>query len=106
MLPLQIFLPLLTPHVDSSAAGEQQNAAPSPFAVLRDVVLRQGSNLTAEDIEKGKGQPMEQLGVALTFGEPICASDCAVVQQCSQQVAKVCIAGYRRKLPVIVAASF
>ncbi|WIA12623.1 hypothetical protein OEZ85_006280 [Tetradesmus obliquus] len=64
----QIFLPLLTPHVDSSAAGEQQNAAPSPFAVLRDVVLRQGSNLTAEDIEKGKGQPMEQLGVALTFG--------------------------------------
>jgi hypothetical protein len=66
---LQIFLPMLTPHMDSSAAGEQQGAAPSPFTVLRDVVLRQGSNLTAEDIERGKGQPMEQLGVALTFGE-------------------------------------
>jgi hypothetical protein len=70
VLLLQIFLPLLTPHMDSSAAGEQQGAAPSPFTVLRDVVLRQGSNLTAEDIERGKGQPMEQLGVALTFGKP------------------------------------
>jgi hypothetical protein len=67
-LCLQIFLPLLTPHMDSSAAGEQQGAGPSPFSVLRDVVQRQGSNLTAEDIERGKGQPMEQLGVALTFG--------------------------------------
>ncbi|KAF6253188.1 hypothetical protein COO60DRAFT_1463300 [Scenedesmus sp. NREL 46B-D3] len=64
----QVFLPLLTPHLDSNAAGEQQGAGPSPFTVLRDVVLRQGSNLTAEDIDRGNGQPMEQLGVALTFG--------------------------------------
>lgn len=66
---LQVFLPLLTPHLDSNAAGEQQGAGPSPFTVLRDVVLRQGSNLTAEDIDRGNGQPMEQLGVALTFGK-------------------------------------
>jgi hypothetical protein len=74
--------------MDSSAAGDQQGAAPSPFTVLRDVVLRQGSNLTAEDIERGKGQPMEQLGVALTFGECLRSGDLYVYVPSTEIVTK------------------
>lgn len=39
------------------------------FSLLEGVALRQAGGLTGEDIERGIGQPLEQLGVALTFGE-------------------------------------
>eukprot|EP00878_Enallax_costatus_P006928 GHUV01007260.1.p1 GENE.GHUV01007260.1~~GHUV01007260.1.p1 ORF type:complete len:2890 (+),score=849.52 GHUV01007260.1:2-8671(+) len=67
----QIFMPLLTPHMDpdgnSSSSEGQTDAVSSPFAVLQDIVMKQAS-LTGEDIEAGRGQPLQQTGVALTFG--------------------------------------
>lgn len=80
----QVFIPLLSPHLDatSNADGKQSTGhqqqrsqqqgtqAPprSPFEVLRDVVLRQASGVTADDVERGRAQPLEQQGVVATFG--------------------------------------
>lgn len=65
-------MPLLTPHIsNSSTAGAppvQQCSALNPYAVLREVVMKQAS-LTGEDIECGRGQPLQQEGLALTFGK-------------------------------------
>lgn len=61
-------MPLLTPHMSISGSGAQQ-AVSSPFSLLRDVVVQHASGLTGEDIERGRGHPLEQLGLALTFGE-------------------------------------
>lgn len=78
---LQLFVPLISPHVPdpSSAAAEsagargqqqqQQHPVAGIFSLLEEVALRQTGGLTGEDIDRGIGQPLEQLGVSLTFGE-------------------------------------
>jgi len=83
---LQIFVPLLTPHLATLAASperlseppavtschppqQREGAAASPFELLWNVVLQQAAGLTATDIYQGRGLQLEQLGLALTFGE-------------------------------------
>lgn len=67
---LQVFIPLLTPHVQvTSSTGEvdQSRLMLGSYELLRQVVLRQAS-LTGEDVEYGRGQQLQQRGIALTFG--------------------------------------
>lgn len=82
---MQLFVPLLSPHLEGgSAAGaaaeqprrqaQQQPAAAGVFGLLEEVAMRQAGGLTGEDIDRGMGQPLEQLGVSLTFGECVCPS--------------------------------
>jgi len=82
---MQLFVPLLSPHLEGgSAAGaaaeqprrqaQQQPAAAGVFGLLEEVAMRQAGGLTGEDIDRGMGQPLEQLGVSLTFGECLCSS--------------------------------
>jgi hypothetical protein len=95
---LQLFVPLLSPHLAGSPAvassglkgsahtqqqqpqpqhqhqynqqqQQQHNPIAGVFTLLEEVALRQSGGLTGEDIDKGIGQPLEQLGVSLTFGE-------------------------------------
>lgn len=47
---------------------QQQHPAAGVFSLLEEVAMRQAGGLTGEDIDRGIGQPLEQLGVSLTFG--------------------------------------
>jgi hypothetical protein len=50
------------------AGRQRQHPVAGVFTLLEEVALRQTGGLTGEDIDRGIGQPLEQLGVALTFG--------------------------------------
>jgi hypothetical protein len=85
MRTLQLFVPLLSPHLANPAAaaaaaaagpdgeqarqqGRRQHPVAGVFSLLQEVAMRQAGGLTAEDIDRGFGQPLEQMGVSLTFG--------------------------------------
>lgn len=79
---LQLFVPLLSPHVApaaSSSGGSHADSASSPFSLLQEVILRQAGGLTGEDVERGMGQPLEQLGLALTFGRSSAFLVCVIM---------------------------
>lgn len=92
MLCLQLFVPLLSPHVANASAaaaeqagpwGQQQHHAAGVFSLLEEVALRQAGGLTGQDIDRGIGQPLEQLGVSLTFGEcSVCLVRCMCRVSC------------------------
>ena len=75
---MQLFVPLLSPHLASTPAaraaeqpgahGQRHQTAAGVFNLLEEVAMRQAGGLTGEDIDRGMGQPLEQLGVSLTFG--------------------------------------
>jgi hypothetical protein len=49
--------------------------------------MRQAGGLTAEDIDRGFGQPLEQLGVSLTFGECLaCLEGVFLCSLCAQSI--------------------
>jgi hypothetical protein len=97
---LQLFVPLISPHVSSPATAaepaaargqqhQQQHPVAGVFSLLEEVALRQTGGLTGEDIDRGIGQPLEQLGVSLTFGECLLCTTCAFVKSAAACVQAV-----------------
>ena len=64
LLLLQLFIPLISHHLDLQAL-EGEQILPVLFTKMQDMLLRQ-----ADDLYVGSRTGLEQLGLALTMGKP------------------------------------